>query len=228
MTYGYRRIWYLSVKNGFTYCQETIRNLMTKLGLKVTLYHRKGERYSSYKGHVGKLVENKLKQQFRAIQPLTVLHTDVTQVRTRRGWGYISVILDQASKEVISWQVGSHPDAILVEQTLSQLPKGITPISHSDQGAVYQREFYQQKLRSMNITPSMSRKGNCLDNAPIESFFSLLKREFLNRIPIESVNDLKLKMHEYVSWYNTKRISLNKKGMTPVEYRLNYGHHAKN
>lgn len=227
MTYGYRRIWYLSLKQGFHYCKETIRSLMTQLGLKVTLYHRHNSKFNSYRGNIGHVAKNILNQKFNALSPLEVLHTDVTQVRTNNGWGYISVILDQASKEILSWKVSAHPDFKLVNDTLIELKmKQVNSILHSDQGFMYQNERYQHQLLNMNIIQSMSRKGNCLDNAPIESFFSLLKRECLNRVNLNSIDDLEGKMAEYIKWYNNERISLNKKGMTPVEYRLNYGHHA--
>ncbi|MHC9537440.1 IS3 family transposase [Dellaglioa sp. BT-FLS60] len=229
LTYGYRRIWFLSLKNGFNYCKETIRSLMTQLGLKVTLYNKHNSRYNSYKGTVGHVARNLLKQTFKATKPLEIFHTDVTQIKTEQGWGYISAIIDQGSKEIVSYQVSVHPDLKLINDTLNGLKNyNDNSILHSDQGFMYQNKNFQKKLCGMGIIQSMSRKGNCLDNAPIESFFSLLKRECLNRETIVSITDLKEKMADYINWYNNERISLNKKGMTPVEYRESYRCHTLN
>ena len=89
---------------------------------------------------------------------------------------------------------------------------------HSDQGWQYQHHLYQILLRQHGITQSMSRKGNCLDNSPAESFFNLLKRECLNRIKITSFQQFKTVIEQYIYWYNNVRISANKKGMTPNQY----------
>lgn len=229
MTYGYRRMWFLSRKAGFNYCKETIRSLMTKMGLKVTLYHRHQGRFNSYKRHYGRTAYNLLKQKFTAKSPFEVLHTDVTQVKTKNGWCYISVILDQASKEIVAHDVSQHPNLQLVLNTLDRVKMKLNypgTILHSDQGFMYQHKMYQEALSNLGIIQSMSRKGNCLDNAPIESFFSLLKRECLNRVTLNSVEHVREILHDYLNWYNKQRISLNKKGMTPVEYRINYQHHA--
>ncbi|WZK66190.1 IS3 family transposase [Lacticaseibacillus rhamnosus] len=90
---------------------------------------------------------------------------------------------------------------------------------HSDQGWQYQTREYQSQVHAMGIVPSMSRKGNCHDNAPMESFFNLLKRERLNRQPIKDLEELKQIVDHYVTWFNHDRISLNKNGLTPIEYR---------
>ncbi|KRM78471.1 hypothetical protein FC84_GL000913 [Lapidilactobacillus dextrinicus DSM 20335] len=90
---------------------------------------------------------------------------------------------------------------------------------HSDQGWHYQTTDYQDKLKALNIVQSMSRKGNCLDNAPIESFFSLLKRKCLKRHKIHNLTELIHITHQYIDWFNNFRISLKTKGLTPVQYR---------
>uniref|UniRef100_UPI001300E05B IS3 family transposase n=1 Tax=Lactiplantibacillus plantarum TaxID=1590 RepID=UPI001300E05B len=92
-------------------------------------------------------------------------------------------------------------------------------IMHSDQGWQYQHKDYQNAMKELRVTPSMSRKGNCHDNAPMESFFNLMKRECLYRTIIDNLEDLKQVVTNYIVWYNTKRISINKNGLTPVEYR---------
>jgi putative transposase len=223
-TYGYRRIHDEAVKNGYPYAEETIRRLMGDMGMKVTIYSKHTSKYASYKGRVGKIAPNILKQQFSAKKPLTVLHTDVTQVRLYNGeWGYISAITDEASHEVLTAIVSASPNKEMITATLDEVYKhlqpGTRPILHSDQGWQYQMSDYQKRLKKMGIKQSMSRKGNCRDNAPIESFFNLLKRECLNRYRIDILTDLRKLVDEYVDWFNNVRISRRKNGLTPVEYR---------
>lgn len=194
------------------------------MGLKVSIYSKHTSKYSSYKGKVGKIAPNVLNQNFDAKQPLTVFHTDVTQIRLYNGnWGYISAITDEASKEVIAAIVSSSPNKVMIRDTLdkleSQLSTDSEPILHSDQGWQYQIPYYQMRLKKMGIKQSMSRKGNCHDNAPIESFFNLLKRECLNRYKINDLAQLRKMVRNYVKWFNNERISMNKNGLTPVEYR---------
>lgn len=224
-TYGYRRIHCELVKLGFHYCQETIRKLMTQLGLKVTIYSKHSQTsYHSYRGKVGRTAPNLLAQTFNETEPYRVLHTDISQIKLAgvKIRGYISPVLDEASDQIIACAVSGHPDKLLVRKTLqelfSKLPKGSQSILHSDQGWHYQMPFYQHQLKKHHIVQSMSRKGNCLDNSPIESFFNLLKRECLNRLVITSIEQLQKVVRDYIEWFNSKRISLNKNGMTPNEY----------
>ena len=223
-TYGYRRIHDEALKHGFHYAEETIRRLMSDMGLKVTIYSKHTAKYHSYKGTVGTIAPNLLKQRFDAKHPLTVLHTDVTQVRLYSGeWGYISSITDEATREVLAAVVSASPNKVLIQATLDQLQRhlevGVRPILHSDQGWQYQMPDYQKRLKDMDIIQSMSRKGNCHDNAPIESFFSLMKRECLNRYRIDDLASLRKLVNGYVDWFNNVRISRNKNGLTPVQCR---------
>lgn len=146
------------------------------------------------------------------------------QVRLYNGeWGYISSITDEASREVIAAIVSASPNKALMQASLDELEhhlkEGIKPTLHSDQGGQYQMVDYQQRLKALNITQSMSRKVSSHDNAPIESFFNLLKRECLNRYQINTLSDLRNLVNGYVDWFNNVRISRNKIGLPPVEYR---------
>lgn len=221
-TYGYRRIWYCLIKKGFTYCQETVRRLMTSMGLKVTVYSTKSH-YHSYRGHVGKTAPNYLHQQFNARKAYQVLHTDITQISiNERVKGNLSPVIDEASGAIIAYATSTHPNMALITNMLAslfdKLPQGSHSIMHSDQGWQYQHWSYQSLLRQHEITQSMSRKENCLDNAPAESFFNLLKRECLKRVKITSFQQFKTVIDQYIHWYNSTRLSVNKKGMTPNEY----------
>ena len=203
-----------------------MRRLMNELGVQVSLYnrHRNGK-YSSYKGTVGKIAPNVLHQQFNETVPLKVLHTDVTQVRLADSkWAYISAITDEASKEVLAFQISNSPNSKLILDTLNELiaviPKGVQPTIHSDQGWHHQLNYYIDELSNKGFSQSMSRKGNCLDNAPIESFFHIFKTECLNGFPpCKDIKEFKKIAMEYVDWFNNRRISRKTKGMTPCEYR---------
>lgn len=223
-TYGYRRIHIMAQRAGFKCSPNTVRRLMGQLDLSVTLYSRHVSGYHSYKGKIGTINDNLLRQQFDATEPFTVLHTDVTQVKlVDHTWGYISAIIDEASREVLTVVVSQSANKEQLHLTLDDLskilPLGAMPIMHSDQGWQYQTREYQSRTKAMGIIPSMSRKGKCHDNAPMESFFNLLKRERLNRQPIQDLEELKTITNDYVHWFNHGRISLNKNGLTPIEYR---------
>jgi putative transposase len=199
---------------------------MDELGVQVSLYNRhKNGKYSSYKGKVGKVANNLLKQDFSHTQPYEVLHTDVTQVRlANRKWAYISAITDEASKEILAFQMSDSPNRELITNTLNELmtklPKGSNTIIHSDQGWQYQLGYYTQQLQDNDFIQSMSRKGNCHDNAPIESFFHIYKTECLGGFPpCRDIQELKEVSEDYIDWFNNHRISLKTKGMCPTEYR---------
>lgn len=222
-TYGYRRIQLCTKSAGLKACPDKILRLMNEIDIHPTMYNRHTSKYSSYKGKVGKVAPNLLKQEFSATEPLSVLHTDVTQVRlTNQRWAYISAIIDEASRSVLAVKVSAHPNKRLITSTLNQLgkvlPKDIHPILHSDQGWQYQISTYRNKLNKMGIIQSMSRKGNCHDNAPIESWFSLLKRECLNRNELRNMTSLRRITSRYVKWFNTGRITVIHGGLTPAEY----------
>lgn len=225
-TAGYRRIQMELDKSGIHLAGDTIRRLMKDLNIQVTMYnrHRNGK-YSSYRGKIGKTFKNRVHQNFNARQPYQVIHTDVSQVRlANKEWAYLSVMVDEASKEVLAYQVSSSPNRRLITDTLDKLivklPDNVQPIIHSDQGWHYQLDYYTQKLADNGFIQSMSRKGNCLDNAPVESFFHIFKTELLNGCPpCRNLADFKQLTANYITFFNSSRISLKTKGMTPIEYR---------
>ncbi|MFC6177353.1 IS3 family transposase [Companilactobacillus huachuanensis] len=223
-TYGYRRIHVMAKKAGYKISANTVLRLMGELNLSSTVYSRHTSGYHSYKGHTGTINDNLLGQKFTATKPFSVMHTDVTQVKlTNNTWGYISAIMDEASREIVTIIITDRADrqqlALTIDDFALKIPIDAQPIMHSDQGWQYQHKDYQNAMKELRVTPSMSRKGNCHDNAPMESFFNLMKRECLYRTTIDNLEDLKQVATNYIVWYNTKRISMNKNGLTPVEYR---------
>lgn len=223
-TYGYRRISkVLEIRHKMHVSDAKLCELMAEVGIHNTLYNRHTTKYSSFNGDK-KTAPNILKGRFVAKIPFTVLHTDITQVKLLNGkFGYISSIMDEATREVLGMVVSSSPNKALVQATLdeaqSKLPEGAAPVLHSDHGWHYQTPDYRMYLQANNYTISMSRKGNCLDNAPMESFFHLMKIECLNRHKYNNLDELKIAVKQYTAWFNTTRISIKTNSKSPIEYR---------
>lgn len=219
--FGYRRITLELPKKGFKLNHKTVRRLMNEMGLKSLVRMKK---YRSYRGEVGKTAPNILERDFEATKPNEKWVTDVTEFKLFGEKLYLSPILDLFNREIIAYNIEKRPVFPLVtkmlDQALNRLTEGDTPILHSDQGWHYRMPKYQHKLKEHHITQSMSRKGNCLDNSVIESFFGLLKSELLYLQEFESMEHFKRELENYIYYYNHKRIKVKLKGLTPVEYRV--------
>jgi putative transposase len=134
---------------------------------------------------------------------------------------YLSPILDLFNGEIITYTIGSRPTFSLVSNMLNQAFTGEENLLiHSDQSWHYQMKKYRKSLSERGITQSMSRKGNCYDNAVIENFFGIMKSEFLYLKEFESVGHFKNELEKYIEYYNHKRIKAKLKGMSPVQYRV--------
>ena len=183
---------------------------------------RKNEKYHSYKGEVGKVAENLLRRDFSAEKPFEKLTTDVTQFNVCGEKVYLSPILDLYNREIISYSISLSPNLEQIREMLSglfeKLPETARPLFHSDQGWQYQHAEYQRLLKAHNITQSMSRKGNCMDNGAMENFFGRLKVEMFYGEKFESVNAFIEKLKEYIEYYNNERI-ITKLKTSPLKYR---------
>ena len=172
---------------------------------------------------MGKVADNLLNRDFNAERAYEKLATDVTQFNVCESKVYLSPIMDLYNNEIMSYSVSLRPDLAQIREMLDGLskkqPQGATPILHSDQGWQYQHAEYQRYLKEHNIIQSMSRKGNCMDNGAMECFFGRLKVEMFYGEKFGSVEEFIQKLHEYISYWNNKRISLKLKGMSPVQYR---------
>ena len=219
--YGYRRILIAMRNKGYVINHKTVLKLMNSLGLKGK--QRKNDQYHSYKGTVGKVADNLLKRDFYAGKPFEKLTTDVTQFNICDSKVYLSPVLDLFNNEVVSYAVSMSPNLEQIREMLNglfeKLPADAKPIFHSDQGWQYQHAEYQRLLSEHNITQSMSRKGNCMDNGAMENFFGRLKVEMFYGEKFESVNAFIDELKKYIHYYNTERISLKLKGMSLVQYR---------
>ena len=181
------------------------------------------KKYRSYKGKVGKTAPNILDRNFQAEKPNEKWVTDITEFKLFGEKLYLSPMLDLFNGEIVTYTIDSRPRYSLVSKMLEQACKRLTDkdklLIHSDQGWHYQMSKYQHALKEKNITQSMSRKGNCYDNAVIENFFGILKSEFLYIQEFESVEHFKQELAKYIDYYNHKRIKTKLKGLSPVQYR---------
>ena len=218
--YGYRRITAQLRNEGTDINHKTVQKLMGQMGLKAK---RKRQHYRSYKGDLGKIAPNIINRDFHATAPDQKWATDVTQVRIKERWVYLSPILDMFNGEIVSYVISDRPDLKMVMTMLDKAFNDRTVqenlVIHSDQGWHYQHKRYQKALEDRHITQSMSRKGNCLDNAMMENFFGLMKNELLYLQEWDSVDHFKTALRNYIRYYNNDRIKLRLNGKSPVQYR---------
>lgn len=219
--YGYRRITLELRDRGHVINYKTVSRLMRLLGVKSLI---RGKKYVSYKGTTGVAAPNILKQDFRAERPLMKWATDVTEFKVRDKKLYLSTVMELYNGEIISYTTSNSPSFELVRSMLEGAVSGISgddrPILHSDQGWHYRMKEFRQILVDNGITQSMSRKGNCYDNATMENFFGKIKSELFYMKKYTSVEELETEIKEYIDYYNNERIRLNLDGMSPVKYRI--------
>ncbi|MEC1526160.1 IS3 family transposase, partial [Neobacillus niacini] len=218
--YGHRRITKELEKRGFKHDKKTINSLMNKIGIKCLVRMKK---YRSYKGNVGRIAPNVLNRDFSAEKMNQKWVTDVTEFHLIGEKRYLSPVLDLCNGEIIAYTVMKRPAYQLVgdmlDQAIERLQPGDQVTLHSDQGWHYQMKRYQKTLEQHQIKQSMSRKGNCLDNAVIENFFGLLKSELLYLQEFESIEHFERELADYIHYYNHKRMKAKLKDLSPVEYR---------
>jgi len=170
---------------------------------------------------------DRLKRKFEVGRPNTAWVSDTTFIPTREGWLYLAVILDLYSRQVIGWSMGSKNDAVLVEEALTMAlwrrGKASGVILHSDQGSTYASDRYRKKSNDHQLLMSMSRKGECLDNAVAESFFGSLKNELVHHEDYHTRKAARQSIFEYIEvFYNRTRRHAFLDYMTPVEYEERY------
>jgi putative transposase len=218
--YGYRRITLELHNNSVVINHKTVERLMWESGLKCQVRLKK---YRSYKGIAGKIAPNILERDFKVASPNKKWVTDVTEFALFGQKRYLSPILDLFNGEIISYTISSHPNLLMVTNMLSQALKGIKKdtelVLHSDQGWHYQHATYQRMLKNKGVLQSMSRKGNCLDNAVMENFFGLLKSELLYLQKFSSIENFEYELRRYIHYYNSLRMKEKLKGLSPVMFR---------
>ena len=222
---GHRQIaMCLRAEKGVAIADKTVLKMMHEIGIscgirRETDYHR----YNSYKGVVGEVFENVIGRDFGADGPWQKLGTDVTEFK--QGWGkaYFAPVYDFVSKEIVAWSTSTSPNLAqqmdLLDQLVGKIPSGKTPVLHSDMGWQYQHRRWCDRLRDAGIVQSMSRKGNCIDNAATEQVFGHIKDEFFRGRRWLCFEDFKRDLDAYVVHWNTRRRQVKLKGLTPEEFR---------
>ncbi len=218
--YGYRQI-ALALRNEGVICNhKLVYRLMKEQGLICKVRMKK---YNSYKGEVGEVAPNLLERDFEATTPNQKMVTDVTEFHLFGQKLYLSIMLDLYSRDIVSYSISHSPNLSLVismlEEAFQVSPDGANLILHSDQGWQYQHKQYRKLLEAKGIRQSMSRKGNCLDNAVVENFFGILKTELLYIQDFDSMAHFKAELIDYLDYYNNRRIKAKLKGLPPAIHR---------
>ena len=222
--YGYRKI-YADLREFGECCGENrVYRLMRLAGLRAQVGYRR-PRHRSGPPHV--VVPNRLQQQFTTEQPDRVWVTDITCIKTHEGWLYLGVVVDLFSRKVVGWSMQSRITKELVLNGLLMAVwrrKPTAPVTvHSDQGSQYTSHDWQSFLKTHGLEGSMSRRGNCHDNAVAESFFQLLKRERIKRYIYPTRDAARADVFNYIEmFYNSKRRHGFNDQLSPVEYEKRF------
>ena len=220
-TYVYRRVHIWLERNGIYRNPKTVLRVMQKYNL-LSVVRRK--KYRNYDTGIHKY-PNLLDRDFKAYKPNQKWVTDISYIHTKQGVLYLSVIRDLFDNSIVAYKTGTEQNINLVLSTVKAAKKKERVTAevqlHSDQGFQYTSQAYFKLTQSYNITPSMSRKGNPYDNAMAENFFSILKTECIYRIKLQSYDEARLIIDEYIHFYNNERIQLKTK-LTPLEMRSQY------
>lgn len=223
--YGYRKIKDDLRALGETCGKHRVARLMRQEGLRSqTGYRRRPGRLG---GRPAVVAPNHLQRQFDVTTPNTVWVTDITYIRTHEGWLYLAAVLDLFSRQVVGWSMGPRMDRDLAISALlmavwRRRPEGEVLV-HSDQGSQFSSYDWQAFLKAHRLKPSMSRRGNCHDNAVAESFFQLLKRERIRRKIYEHREAARQDVFDYIEmFYNPRRRHSFNNGLSPVEYEKRY------
>lgn len=221
-------------KLGYNIGKTKLQRLIRKLDIRVTSFSKKSGKYSSYRGTVGKVAPNRINRRFDS----SILHqkitTDTTEFkyyeRNQQGkWvtkkAYLNPFLDLCNREVLSYRFTRRATGAPVMEALEEAIAATADCPfrrtfHSDQGWAYQMNDYVARLKEHRIFQSMSRKGNCIDNSPMESFFGILKQEIYNDHTYHSFEELEAAIDSYIIYYNQFRIKEKLNWLSPVDYRL--------
>ena len=220
-TYGYRRVHIWLERNGIYRNPKTVLRVMQKYGLLSVIRRKK---YRNYGDYLHKY-PNLLNRDFAAERPNQKWVTDISYIHTKQGVLYLSVIRDLYDNSIVAYKTGTEQNINLVLSTIKEAKKKEKVTAelqlHSDQGFQYTSQAYFKLTQSYGITPSMSRRGNPYDNALAENFFSILKTECIYRVKLQTYEEARLLIGEYIHFYNHQRIQLKTK-LTPLEKRCQY------
>lgn len=219
--YGSPRIFRDLKARGIKCGENRVARLMREHGVRAKQARK--FRATTDSKHEMPVAENLLDRQFDVDRPNAVWVSEITYLWTREGWLYLAVVIDLFSRQVVGWSIRSDLDRALVLEALSgalqQRKPSAALIHHSDRGSQYASSDYQRMLSQAGILCSMSRKGNCWDNAPAESFFASLKAELVHGHQFRTRAEARSEVFEYIEvWYNRQRIHSSLGYLSPVQY----------
>lgn len=222
--YGSPRVCQELRQRGVSCCPNTVAKYMRQLGLR-SKTRRRFVVQTTDSRHEHPVAPNRLNQCFAAERPNTVWCGDITYIATDEGWLYLAAVMDLCSRQIVGWATGDHLRAELCVEALDMAltQRGPAPglVHHSDRGVQYACDDYQAKLRERQITVSMSRRGNCYDNAVMESFFGTLKRELVHHEHYATREQARQSIFEYIEvFYNRKRRHSALGYVSPVEFEV--------
>jgi len=228
--YGYRKVYHDMKDMGESCGKHRVEGLMREAGLKAQIGY--GRKPGHKGGKPSVVAPNQLKRQFDPAQPNQVWVTDITYIDTHEGWLYLAVVIDLFSRQVVGWSMQSrmHTDLVLKALLAALWKRKPTTmvIVHSDQGSQYTSHEWQRFLKAHNLEPSMSRRGNCHDNAVAESFFQLLKRERIRRKTYSTREAARQDIFDYIEmFYNSVRKHGYNSNLSPIEFERRYKEELK-
>ena len=229
-SYGAGRLCQHLNKRGFSVGKTRMRRLMRERGLSSRI-PRKYVCTTDSK-HSRRIAENIVDRQFSVAKPDALWLTDISYLETTEGFLYIAAVLDAFSRRVIGYAIDSHMKTSLCEKALRMALRTRTSnqglLCHSDRGSQYASGEYRKLLSSHGIVCSMSRKGNCWDNAMMESFFGRLKNEYMYRLPKRDMARTKQRTQQWIElWYNSQRVHTSLEGCSPMEWEHRYWQRQK-
>jgi len=205
---------------GYRVSRKRIERIMRENGLQVIA--KRNFRCTTESAHEYPVAANLLDRRFEIDSPNRSWVADITYIRTEEGWLYLAVLLDLYSRRVVGWNAADKIDGLLVLGALERALRTRAPapglMHHSDRGSQYASYDYQARLQQAQAVTSMSRKGNCYDNAVAESFFSSLKRERVRRRRYWTRDEAREDIHDYIDFYNGRRRHSFLEGLCPIDF----------
>lgn len=224
--YGSPKITALLRREGFCVSEKTVGRIMREQGLRSRTVKKFRVRTTD-SNHDFAVAPNLLNQQFEASSPNEVWVADITYVRTRQGMLYLASIMDLFTRKIVGWALGDRMTVALVAEAFQSACTQYSPppglVHHSDRGSQYAAHEYRAMLREYGMICSMSRKANCYDNACMESFFSIIKRELVYQVQFETKDEARQQIYRYIEFfYNRKRIHSALDYMSPDRFEEAY------
>ena len=224
-TYGSPRVLRELQARGIRTSKRSVERAMRGMGLTPPAPRKRVQ--TTVRDATHPVAPNELARDFTATRPNERWVSDITYVWTDEGWAYVATILDLFSRAVVGWSIDVTPNTQLVltalESAVMRRRPGAGLLSHSDRGCQYTSAAYRERLRELNVTVSMSRKGNCWDNAVAESFFATLKTELIHRRRWRNALELRTALFEYIEvFYNRRRLHSSLDYKTPAAVEQEY------